>query len=315
MTTSMDFAVEPWAPEYGSPVKAPDVDLEIRVNLNVEQPAEDWKPITPPPRAGDAIEQIAFIDGVRRVDARIWIKNPNGDSCQGICATWAAGATVCGESAEIDAVRVERGVFCSDQGATSITTPYGDFQIHQTTAKEPDELVNRAHAKMTELEVAVAIELPEVDLVVFDGPLGKSRATERAVGYVKTHHVQYGNQQVQETVAALEAGQRTPVFVATSSWERLTWYMRLPGVHDHAWSGIVRIEAASGRDRDEAATFANAVSAQLVKFASKGHQDPRAPQNLLPIGALERELHHRMGDRGLFLRALRQAARPKPLEP
>jgi hypothetical protein len=39
--------------------------------------------------------------------------------------------------------------------------------------------------------------------------------------------------------------------------------------------------------------------------ASQAHLDPRAPQNLVPIGALERELRHRMGDPGLVYRALR----------
>jgi hypothetical protein len=40
---------------------------------------------------------------------------------------------------------------------------------------------------------------------------------------------------------------------------------------------------------------------------SEPHIDPRAPQNLVPIGALERELRHRMGDPGLVYRALRLA--------
>jgi hypothetical protein len=35
--------------------------------------------------------------------------------------------------------------------------------------------------------------------------------------------------------------------------------------------------------------------------------DPRAPQNLVPIAALERELRHRMGDQRLVYRALRAA--------
>jgi hypothetical protein len=41
--------------------------------------------------------------------------------------------------------------------------------------------------------------------------------------------------------------------------------------------------------------------------ASEAHLDPRAPQNLVPIAALERHLRHRMGDQGLVYRALRLA--------
>ena len=41
--------------------------------------------------------------------------------------------------------------------------------------------------------------------------------------------------------------------------------------------------------------------------ASEAHLDPRAPQNLVPIAALEKELRHRMGDPRLTYRALRGA--------
>jgi hypothetical protein len=40
---------------------------------------------------------------------------------------------------------------------------------------------------------------------------------------------------------------------------------------------------------------------------SEPHIEPRAPQNLVPIAALERDLRHRLGDAGLVLRALRSA--------
>jgi hypothetical protein len=45
----------------------------------------------------------------------------------------------------------------------------------------------------------------------------------------------------------------------------------------------------------------------LPLVASEPHLDPRAPQNLVPTAALERQLRHRMGDRGLVYRALREA--------
>ena len=304
----MRFAVEPWAPEYGTPMRSPDIDLEVRVNPNVERPAADWAPITPEPASGRA-ESAAFIDGARRIDARVWIDRPDGSgSCLGVCASWAAGATVCDSRAHIEAVSVERGVFCADEAAAGISTVHGDYPMHHTAKELPDELVGAVQAKMTELEVKVAGRLPSVELVVFDGPLGKHRTAENAVGYVKTHHLRYGDATIQETVAALEPGQRTPVFVASTGWERLSWYMRLPGERAHAWAGVVRLEAANGRESAEATRLADRVTTTLARFASRSFQDPRAPQNLLPIGALERELHHRLGDRGLFLRALREAA-------
>jgi hypothetical protein len=53
--------------------------------------------------------------------------------------------------------------------------------------------------------------------------------------------------------------------------------------------------------------LADRTAAVLPLVASEPHLDPRAPQNLVPIAALERQLRHRMGDRGLVYRALREA--------
>jgi hypothetical protein len=69
----------------------------------------------------------------------------------------------------------------------------------------------------------------------------------------------------------------------------------------------VRCEASGRLPREEASTIADRTAAVLPLVGSEPHVDPRAPQNLVPIGALERELRHRMGDRGLVYRALRHA--------
>ncbi|MCO6502790.1 MAG: hypothetical protein J5I28_06890, partial [Acidimicrobiales bacterium] len=58
----------------------------------------------------------------------------------------------------------------------------------------------------------------------------------------------------------------------------------------------------------DAVRAAGRITATLPRFASALHKDPRAPQNLYPIGGLERELRHRLGDRDLAVRALRRAA-------
>jgi hypothetical protein len=58
----------------------------------------------------------------------------------------------------------------------------------------------------------------------------------------------------------------------------------------------------------DAARIATRVSATLPRYASARHKDPRAPQNLYPIGGLERELRHRLGDKEMAMRALRRAS-------
>jgi hypothetical protein len=79
----------------------------------------------------------------------------------------------------------------------------------------------------------------------------------------------------------------------------------LPG--GHSWTGIVRCEASGRLPKDDVRRMADRTAAILPIVGSEPHIDPRAPQNLVPIGALERELRHRMGDPGLVYRALRLA--------
>jgi hypothetical protein len=48
--------------------------------------------------------------------------------------------------------------------------------------------------------------------------------------------------------------------------------------------------------------------AVLPKYASCEYKDPRAPQNLVPVAGLERELRRRLRNQALLLRALRTAS-------
>jgi len=110
-------------------------------------------------------------------------------------------------------------------------------------------------------------------------------------------------------VARLGDGERTPLMLLGDggALTRWTWYLRLPGPRSHAWSGIVRCEASAHLPLETVRTIADRTAALLPMLASEPHIDPRAPQNLVPIGALERALRHRMGDPGLVYRALRAA--------
>jgi hypothetical protein len=60
--------------------------------------------------------------------------------------------------------------------------------------------------------------------------------------------------------------------------------------------------------RSEVIRLADLSQACLGRFASAPYKDSRAPQNLYPIGGLEHELRHRLGDQRLLYRALSQAA-------
>lgn len=307
----MRFTVETWDPAYGSPVRDHDLDRSTQtVDVTVEYATADWRPHRPDP-AGDRLDTITFVDGVRRIDARLWITDTDGRSRPGVCASVAAGAVRCTPGrAELAHVVVERGLYTAVEGATTIVPPggaVGPYELRRTHDDSDESLYLGVHRHMTEIEVALADEITEPGLIVFDGPLGH-RDGANAVGYVKTHHVDYLAPDQQRIVAALDIGERTPLFRIDGQWSTWSWYLRLPAPITHGMSGIVRLELPGLGDADSAADRADTVSLALPRYASERHKDPRAPQNLYPISGLERQLRRRLGDARLLDRALRRSA-------
>jgi hypothetical protein len=63
-----------------------------------------------------------------------------------------------------------------------------------------------------------------------------------------------------------------------------------------------------------AVEVADRVAGAIPRFAGVAHRDPRAPQNLQPIGALETHLRHLLGHVGLATRAVHEAVHALSLE-
>ncbi len=294
------YTVEPWAPEYGIPASLEQEEPESKVDPAVEVPPDRWAPRRPMIAPAS---DVLFVDGVRRVDANVWIH----PSTLGICASYAAGAVRCvdGVAAVVGAV-VERGLFTSAPEAAAIVTRQGTYAVRSTVGDTPERLWLGLQQRMGELEGRVAAEHADASLVVVDGPLSHHLHVPDAIGYVKTQRVHYLPPALRTVVEDLGPGMRTPLFLVTTSWSRFSWYCRL-AVGD-GWGGVVRCEAAADVTPAEAAATADLVAATLPRFASEPHKDPRAPQNLYPIGGLERELRRRLGDRDLMYRALKAAA-------
>jgi hypothetical protein len=150
----------------------------------------------------------------------------------------------------------------------------------------------------------------EADLLIVDGPLRGRQHLPRVLGYIKSHHATYLPPELNAVVRALAPGQRTPAFHMGTSWERHSWYLRLPGPAGSPWAGVVRVECPADLPAAEVTRLAGLSQRCLSRFASAAYKDTRAPQNLYPIAGLERELRRRLGDPRLLYRALREAAGP-----
>lgn len=314
----IQFAVEAWDPSYG--ISADETGLEETsnpVDLDVEVPAEEWTPIEPGPDTA-LPSSLLFVDGVRRIDARVWIPDGRGVSHLGVCATVAAGAVRCRpDGATLAIAKVERALHTATPGAASIDTKHARYDLRPLMLGPDSDLTQAmnlaVHSHMTAIETTLDVPAEFGEMVIFDGPL-RGRESAAAVGYIKTQHVQYLPDAQQLTVMRLGAGQRTPVFGIGGQFARWSWYLRLPGPAAHGLSGIVRVELSALGRAEEATYRADQVTAALPRFASTPHKDTRAPQNLHPIAGLERELRRRLGDPQLLERALRLAARAAELQ-
>jgi hypothetical protein len=152
-------------------------------------------------------------------------------------------------------------------------------------------------------------ELASTDgaLVIADGPLTFEEASRAAVlGYIKRIFRLYLPRERLDLLARLRAGERTPLFALRSSrrFVRFSWFVRLasPQAADSELAGIARLEVSEAVGIEAALRLANASTVILPRFVPSRWRDPRSPQNLLPIGALETTLRRHMGDGRLIRR-------------
>lgn len=307
----MQLYVEGWAPEYGSPYEADD-DLAApdKVDEGVEV-AGRWQPI---PGTDDGVDGVAFVDGVRRIDARLMLETAEGP-VPGICGSFGVGAVLWDRAAsrsEVSDARVDRVAVFGHGAAAPVPSAQPTLRYRSISVPEQDagSLIKRFHGEMRKAEGELSERLArDGTFVVADGPLNDLSATDK-VGYIKTHRAPYLSPSTAPVIGRLRPGERTPLFLiaAGTPYARYSWYQRLASLeHGHSWTGVVRVEVSSHLPLPRASAVADRTAAVLPLVASLPHIDPRAPQNLVPIGALERELRRRMGDAGYVYRELRSA--------
>ena len=318
----MRFSVDPWDPSYGTSLDAERGESAAQVTLDVELPGAEWQPIDPDP-AAVAPEAVLFVDGVRRVDAQVWVHGPSGEAAPALCASYAAGVVCCcpDQGAHLVTADVRRGLFTTADEGADLVTAAGRYEAVKTETRTP-ETANVAPMQLLSLALQRGLMAAEQeaaeqarsghssadDLLVVDGPLHERRRLPRAIGFVKTHRSEYLPERLVGGVAALRAGQRTPVFRVGSRFEVYTWYLRLPCAPGAPWAGVVRVDCSAELSAAEAAALAATSQVTLGRFASTEYKDSRAPQNLYPIAGLERALRRRLGEPGVLYRALRRAA-------
>jgi hypothetical protein len=305
--------LDPWSPDYDAPIQTDGGEVLASGEVDAEVETRHWKPICPSNNVTE--RRLYFVDGVRRVEARVLSQENDGSLIHGLFAGAAVGSVVTENGlANYDSVEIRRYLILGGGRRKSESIEVGGqtilFEgISDASVDTPDELINSLQNLMRTREAALAESLLAEGACVFaDGPLNYFSAPAGAlVGVIKRIFLPYLDAGHFALVSQLAAGERTPLFsIRDGKYNRYAWFQRLatPRAMEHGLAGIVRLEVRAALGLLHAIELANFAAVRLPRFASSAVRDPRAPQNLVPVGALEEQLRHRLGDAVTIRRAI-----------
>ncbi|MGZ8527723.1 MAG: hypothetical protein ACXWWR_02930 [Candidatus Limnocylindrales bacterium] len=303
---------DPWSPDYGGDVEAALAareGTEIQVDPTIE--TADWsRAIVPLPGPAGP---LLFVDGVRRVEMRV-LAEDGGRRAWGLAGSYAVGAVRSDGRATFEAAVVGRilalgGAIESPDLVVRIGTGGAiTYRAIAVPGDDPEAPLQVLQNEMREAEGRLAAELAPGGLVLADGPLHYPHEPGAAVvGIAKRMVMTYLEGEPAALLPRLVPGERTPLFaLGRQILDRFAWYQRLIELREpwHDLSGLVRCEVRMALGIARARELADRVAVELPRFAGRPGIDPRAPQNLTPVGALETELRRRMGNPELLRRAL-----------
>jgi hypothetical protein len=304
--------LDSWQPDYeGSvQVESPLEESSVEVDATVESVL--WEPVCKPPI--ESLPSIYFLDGTRRTDARV-LAMEGGKVIHGLFGSAAIGAVlVRDDEAVFKDCSVTRVLILGLGLSKTVTAEIGSSELRfdgiGSVATTPAEVTIALQETMRREEAKFAEHLLNQDGLVFmDGPLAYLTTAESTIGIIKRISQPYLDAARFGLLRELRIGARTPLFaIRDRSKDRYAWYLRI-GVGtriEHSLAGIIRLEVRAAVGIDRARELANASCGILPRFASSPIRDPRAPQNLVPVGALEQELRRRMGDAVLIHRAIQR---------
>jgi uncharacterized protein len=317
----MKLRLDPWAAEYNTAFFAEEAKYNNPEKLEPFVETETWERIAPK-ETSLTWDKLLFVDGTRRIEARVLLEDEREEVAFGAMGSCAVGVVDCcpvhSRQAEIYKTEVSR--ICALSSGHSLPNfevlPRGSrlgtlkYEIRSTDKREAEAVVQELQDVMLRQEKNLTAKLaqqhPE-SLIICDGQRPIDTDQTNVIGYLKTIHDSRISREQLGIVRSLEQGERSPVYKVNMSGDKVyfEWFLRLrdPRPWLYSLAGMVRIQAYS-QNLDYILQLANWTCLNLPVFASRQHQDPRAPQQLLPTRALEHELKRRMGDAQLIRRRI-----------
>ena len=334
---SLKLRLDPWATEYNTSYFAEQISESAAEHVDISIEMSDWQPIAPKKDIDIddfRYKRLIFIDGSRRIEARVLLESEERQVAFGALASYGVGAVDCCpkqsrvasfinlQELGIKAIErvcvVGRGQNHEDfEILPRLTSQLGQLKYKTVTTEEedPEAVVRKLQDEMLKAERNLASNLAghyDDALIISDGPRPKV-SDASVIGYVKTIHKMSISQKELTVVRNLEQGQRSPIYVIGTddkSKQIFEWFLRLrdPNPWLFTLAGMVRLQAYAGsspeKSIEEVKALADYLAILLPKFASKQHQDPRAPQQLLPVRGLEAELRRNMGNSQIVRRRI-----------
>ena len=333
----MQLRLDPWAAEYNTAYFAEEMTSDEMTHVDPFVEEDVWRPISPK-SLGSLYRDLFFTDGSRRVEARVLLEDERKQVAFGAIGTFGIGVVSCCSGGTRKACFVDlekevsvRGVrrICTLSGGQNLTSfdvvsalkgQLGalNYTVVSTEERDADAVVRRIQFEMLNAERKLASSLTDCfpnSLILSDGPRPRIGNAPNVVGYIKTHHTLPLENEHLEVVRQLEEGQRSPLYLVRDgdkSQAVFEWFLRLrdPRPWLYSFAGVVRLQAYAGSKPEETLErvchLADWLSTLLPRFATRQHQDPRAPQQLLPVRALESELGRRMGNAQIVRRRIMQ---------
>lgn len=305
----MPLSLEAWNPDYallqvefdqGEPLEGVDTSIEL-----------PWKPLEP---AKVPWPTLYLVDGRQRIDAILADERGH----RALLVTVAAGALVRDQvSIRLFGEPWVRRILLRTAGFSAQEFALGsmNYRAKEVEAGDLRTLVQTVNPLMRALEAELATTLPGA-LVILDGPIyaPEGRAPgARVMGYAKTMWQRYLPKDQESILSELRPATRTPLFFIPKSARRkldlFSWYLRLPlepSLPFHSAASLLRAEVVAG-DIESARKLADLSVDIFATMASSPVRDPRAPQNLVPVGGLEALIGRHMGQKELVRRKIVQA--------
>jgi hypothetical protein len=305
--------IDPWEVDYGSetPLEPLAAQPDEDVALDVELPPDQWTHVRP--GLTRSPERLYFVDGVRRLETRLVVRH-DGGVVHGGFGSYAVGCVeVRTGRASFGDMDLGREVVLGSGERLPQDVPVRSNLVYAARSSreiEPDAPLRTIQANMRRAEGRLAQRLADMaeTLVITDGPLSfEAHGRGMPIGFIKRITQLYLPGTFMPLLASLPASARTPLFAISGSkggFARYAWFLRLAEVRvgESDLHGLVRLEVREHVGRDTARMLADLTAVLLPRFAPSRGRDPRSPQNLIPIGALEQQLRRALGDQRLVRR-------------